>query len=222
LLSAIHAIPASKAAQPESVSHSNPSIITYFEQATVNVILIINVVLFLIVIYKIASLINKRFCTFKIQPDLNYQGYLAEIYVELFDNIDYVKLKVCSVRHHASNLMLSCHEKPVISTYNRGYVMDNLILDYLGALITCKSANTNFGIPVFISIPMYERFVLRKMIKRSGDMKIIKTRLIAISNGLVYDLLRDVYKTNYYQHAMTQTDVNIVIDELDSTYATMN
>ena len=53
-------------------------------------------------------------------------------------------------------------------------------------------------------------------------MKLIKTRLITISNGLSYNLLRDMYKTVYSKQAMTQTDVNIPIEELDFTYATMN
>ena len=41
--------------------------------------------------------------------------------------------------------------------------MDTLVLDYQGSLVICKNMETSFGLPVYVQIPMFFRFIMRKM-----------------------------------------------------------
>ena len=99
--------------------------------------------------------------------------------------------------------------------------MDTLILDYQGSLVICKNMETSFGLPVYVQIPMFSKFTMRKMLGRCKDLKWLKTRLIGVSDCLVYDLLRNVHKTTYNYHAETQTDVQLEIEEENNVYALM-
>ena len=67
------------------------SLTQYFEQALANVVIIVAILV--VIALKIVKLVNNRWCNNHIQPNQDYHGYLTEIYVELFDNIDYVRLK---------------------------------------------------------------------------------------------------------------------------------
>ena len=184
--------------------------------------MVIIVAILVVIALRIVKLVNNCWCNNHIQPNQDYHGYLTEIYVELFDNIDYVRLKICSIRHHASNLRLSCHKDTTVSVYNRGLLMDTLVLDYQGSLVICKNMETSFGLPVYVQIPMLSKFTMRKMLGRCNDLKWLKTRLIGVSDCLVYDLLRNVHKTTYNYHAETQTDVQLEIEEENDVYAVMN
>ena len=63
----------------------------YFEQALANVVIIVAILV--VIALRIVKLVNNCWCNNHIQPNQDYHGYLTEIYVELFDNIDYVRLK---------------------------------------------------------------------------------------------------------------------------------
>jgi len=212
LLSAIHAIPKSQAFETSVDPSVNIRVSSMFEQALANVVIFLCIAILVCILVKIFNLANKQYFKFEIQPDQNYQGYLAEIYVELFDNVDYVKLQICSVEHHSSNIKLSRHTNIKIGHYTKGFMCDSLLLDYNGCLVVCKSSNSNFGLPVYVSVPISCKFTVRRMIKRNCHLDFIKTRLIASSNGMAYDLLRNVHKTTYALNVECQTDANITIE----------
>ena len=74
---------------------------------------------------------------------------------------------------------------------------------------------------MYIQVPISSRFTLRNMVKRSADVKFIKSRLIGVSNNLAYDLLQNVYKTTYACNVETQTDAILEIEDETIEYATI-
>ena len=91
LLSAIHNVPKSDALDPAITQPIEVSLTQYFEQALANVVIIVAILV--VIALRIVKLVNNCWCNNHIQPNQDYHGYLTEIYVELFDNIDYVRLK---------------------------------------------------------------------------------------------------------------------------------
>ena len=75
----------------------------------------------------------------------------------------------------------------------------------------CKASCSSFSLPSFVQVPIASKFIIRRMITRGKEVKMIKLRLIAVSDHLAYDLLRNVWKTTYCSNAICQTDSNPTI-----------
>ena len=222
LLSTIHAIPAAEAFKHEVSSSVRIDWYDLFIFSLFNVSILVSVYVVYRLSVEIIKAVNRLYFILPIKPDNSYKGYQTDIFVEIFDTIDFVSLKVCSLEHHASNLMQSIYETPKIRHFEPALLNDTLLFNYNGALIKCKASGSLFKIPEFVSIPIYCKFKFRNMFKHSSNGKMLKIRLIAVSQGLVYDLLKEVCKVTYAAHAEIQTDTVIDTQQEEDCYLEIN
>ena len=210
LLTTIHALPKAEAignSVNPSVSPEMNNLVTF---SVINVsILIIVYITYKFIIFIIRKL-NNMYFRLPVNFSESYKAYQSDIYVEIFDNHDYVCLKICSLRHHSSNLMLSMHEKPIFRHLEHGYIYDHLLLDLQGNLVVCKNSSSLLALPEFVLVPVTCKFKLRKMFKYMKEFP-LKLRLISVSQGLVYDLLKHTDKVTYAADEQIQTDAILSI-----------
>ena len=206
LLSAIHSVPQIQALGKDHFKSNNSDIVSLIQQSVLNLVVACSFIMIMYMFYKIVKLICEHCLKSPIKPDNNYPGYISKVYLEIFDNIDYARIHLCSFENHASNLKLARHDTTVIVNYTLGYFMDSIIANYNGNMIMCKSSNSSFGLPTYAAISLFDRYAVRRMFRRNEGLDNCKLRLIAISDKTVYDLLRNVTKTTYCFNVECQTD----------------
>ena len=205
MMSIIHALPKAEATQnyvSQSVSLDYQNLII---TALINVVILVVVYVIYLCIRKIIKICNDKYFKLPINLDNSYKNYHTDIFVEIFDFHDYVRLKICSLEQHASNLESSIHTQISIRHHERNLINDTIMLDYNDSLLVCKSANSMFQLPSFVYVPFNSKFKLRKMLKYDRKQGYLKTRIIAVSQNFVYDLLRIINKVSYAENVETQT-----------------